>query len=159
MSLILDDAPAHFLWQHNILYGVSNDIKFTPQPDHRVFGHSVLMIRNSESSRMLAANILHTQRSFDGVATMSSAQALRAQAFNVVETTIADIHAAYKAGTLTARQLVQMYLDRIAAYDKKGPAINSIISLNPKPWKKPIGSMPRSRRRASSARCTAFLSS
>ena len=57
---------------------------------------------------------------------------VRAQAFNVVETTIADIHAAYKAGTLTARQLVQMYLDRIAAYDKKGPAINSIISLNPK---------------------------
>ena len=55
-----------------------------------------------------------------------------AQAFNVVETTVADIHAAYKAGTLTARQLVQIYLDRIAAYDKKGPAINSIISLNPK---------------------------
>ena len=44
----------------------------------------------------------------------------------------ADIHAAYKAGTLTARQLVQTYLDRIDAYDKKGPAINSIISLNPK---------------------------
>ena len=55
-----------------------------------------------------------------------------AHAFNIVETTIGDIHAAYKAGTLTARQLVQMYLDRIAAYDKKGPAINSIISLNPK---------------------------
>ena len=51
-------------------------------------------------------------------------------AFNVLETTVADIHAAYKAGTLTARQLVQTYLDRIDAYDKKGPAINSIISLN-----------------------------
>lgn len=50
--------------------------------------------------------------------------------FNVVETTIADIHAAYKAGTLTARQLVQTYLDRIAAYNKDGPAINAIISLN-----------------------------
>ncbi|MDA0653130.1 MAG: amidase family protein, partial [Proteobacteria bacterium] len=51
--------------------------------------------------------------------------------FNVVETTIADIHAAFAAGTLTARQLVQMYLDRIEAYDKQGPAINAIISLNP----------------------------
>jgi amidase len=59
------------------------------------------------------------------------AQALQAKAFNVVETTIGDIHAAFKAGTLTARQLVQMYLDRIAAYDKKGPAINALISLNP----------------------------
>ena len=55
-----------------------------------------------------------------------------APAFNVVETTVSDIHAAYKAGALTARQLVQKYLDRIDAYDKKGPAINSIISLNPK---------------------------
>lgn len=53
------------------------------------------------------------------------------QAFDVVETTISDIHAAYKSGRLTARQLVQAYLDRIDAYDKKGPAINSVISLNP----------------------------
>lgn len=52
--------------------------------------------------------------------------------FNVVETTIADIHAAYQNGTLTARQLVQIYLDRIEAYDKKGPAINAVISTNPK---------------------------
>src|SRR4029079_3695633 len=57
--------------------------------------------------------------------------AASSQAFNLVETTIADVHAAYRAGTLTVRQLVQAYLDRIAAYDKKGPAINCIISLNP----------------------------
>jgi Asp-tRNA(Asn)/Glu-tRNA(Gln) amidotransferase A subunit family amidase len=62
---------------------------------------------------------------------MPSAQPLPVQAFELVETTIADIHAAYRAGTLTVRQLVQMYLDRIAAYDQKGPAINAIISLNP----------------------------
>jgi Asp-tRNA(Asn)/Glu-tRNA(Gln) amidotransferase A subunit family amidase len=57
---------------------------------------------------------------------------MTSSSFNLVETTIADVHAAYKAGTLTARQLVQSYLDRIAAYDKKGPGINAIISLNPK---------------------------
>jgi amidase len=62
---------------------------------------------------------------------MPLAQPLPAQAFDVVEATIEDIHAAYKAGTLTARQLVQTYLDRIAAYDKTGPAINAIISLDP----------------------------
>jgi Asp-tRNA(Asn)/Glu-tRNA(Gln) amidotransferase A subunit family amidase len=54
-----------------------------------------------------------------------------APAFNVLEKTIGDIHAAYAAGTLTVRQLVQMYLDRIAAYDQQGPAINALISLNP----------------------------
>ncbi|HKB91932.1 MAG TPA: amidase family protein [Opitutaceae bacterium] len=51
--------------------------------------------------------------------------------FDVVETTVSDIHAAMKAHTLTAHQLVQLYLDRIAAYDQKGPAINCVISLNP----------------------------
>jgi amidase len=51
--------------------------------------------------------------------------------FQIVETTIEDVHAAYRGGTLTAKQLVQLYLDRIAAYDESGPAINSIISLNP----------------------------
>jgi Asp-tRNA(Asn)/Glu-tRNA(Gln) amidotransferase A subunit family amidase len=52
-------------------------------------------------------------------------------AFNPLETTIDQVHAAYKSGELTCRQLVQMYLDRIEAYDKHGPAINAIISLNP----------------------------
>jgi amidase len=50
--------------------------------------------------------------------------------FQIMETTIDDIHAAFKSGGLTARQLVQGYLDRIAAYDKQGPNINSIITLN-----------------------------
>ena len=52
-------------------------------------------------------------------------------AFSVLETTIEDIHSAYKSGQLTARQLVQTYLDRIDAYNKQGPAINAIITLNP----------------------------
>ena len=51
--------------------------------------------------------------------------------FAVPETTIAEIHAAYRAGTLTARALVEAYLDRIEAYDRNGPALNSIVSLNP----------------------------
>lgn len=50
--------------------------------------------------------------------------------FNLLEATIDDIHSAYKSGQLSVRQLVQMYLERIEAYDKKGPAINAIISVN-----------------------------
>ena len=50
--------------------------------------------------------------------------------FNLLEATIDDVHSAYKSGQLNARQLVQMYLDRIEAYDQKGPAINAIISVN-----------------------------
>ena len=55
--------------------------------------------------------------------------------FNVLETTITDVHAAYQSGELTCRQLVQNYLDRIEAYDKRGPAINAIISINPEALK------------------------
>src|SRR5262245_46266258 len=54
-----------------------------------------------------------------------------ASSFEVTEATIDDIHAAFKSGRLTAEQLVQAYLDRIEAFDKKGPNINSIITINP----------------------------
>jgi amidase len=50
--------------------------------------------------------------------------------FNLVEATIADIQSAYGSGALSARQLVQGYLDRIEAYDQSGPRINALISLN-----------------------------
>ncbi len=43
--------------------------------------------------------------------------------FQVMEATIEDVHRAYKSGGLTAQQLVQMYLDRIEAYDQQGPKI------------------------------------
>jgi len=52
------------------------------------------------------------------------------RAFRVDETTIADIHAAMRAGSLTCRALVQAYLRRIDAYDKQGPAVNAITVLN-----------------------------
>ncbi len=51
--------------------------------------------------------------------------------FQVLETTIADVHAAFQAKKLTARQLTQLYLDRIAAYDLKGPAIKCIVNVSP----------------------------
>ena len=47
------------------------------------------------------------------------------------EVTITDIHGALEAGDVTCRDLVQMYLDRIEAYDKKGPALNAIVTINP----------------------------
>lgn len=51
--------------------------------------------------------------------------------FTLLEATIEDIHAAYVAGSLTARQLVEMYIERIEAYDRHGPQINSVITVNP----------------------------
>src|SRR5262245_31813964 len=57
---------------------------------------------------------------------------LEAQApFNVVEATISDIHAAFKAKRLTCVALVNAYLARIQAYDKQGPSLNAVTVVNP----------------------------
>lgn len=52
-------------------------------------------------------------------------------AFALEETTITAIHDAYRAGTLTCVELTKAYLERIAAYDQTGPAVNSYVTLNP----------------------------
>ena len=51
--------------------------------------------------------------------------------FRIEEASIADIHAAYRAGTTNARSVTQAFFDRIAAYDRQGPALWSIIVTNP----------------------------
>ena len=52
--------------------------------------------------------------------------------FNLQTATVEDINKAFDAGALTSEKLVQLYLNRIAAYDKQGPNINAIINLQPK---------------------------
>lgn len=59
---------------------------------------------------------------------------VRAQApppFQVEEASIADIHAAFRAGRLTCRGLVERYQRRIDLFDKNGPAVNAIVTMNP----------------------------
>ena len=50
--------------------------------------------------------------------------------FQVHETSIADVHQAMLAGEVTSRGLVEASLRRISSFDKTGPAINAIITLN-----------------------------
>ena len=51
--------------------------------------------------------------------------------FEIEEATISQVHAAIEAGHLTCHELVSQYLKRIQAFDKNGPAINSIVLINP----------------------------
>jgi amidase len=51
--------------------------------------------------------------------------------FRIEEASIAGIEAALKSRRITCRALVDAYLRRIDAYDKKGPALNSIVVVNP----------------------------
>ncbi len=52
--------------------------------------------------------------------------------FRLEEATIDDIHSAFGSGEITCRRLVELYLARIEAYDKSGPELNSILTLNPR---------------------------
>jgi amidase len=49
----------------------------------------------------------------------------------LVEATIPQLQHALQTGLLTPEQLVRLYLARIAAYDKSGPAVNAFLFLNP----------------------------
>jgi amidase len=57
---------------------------------------------------------------------------LSAAGVELANATIADINAAFDAGTLTSEKLVSLYLARIAAYDDAGPKLNAVLALNPK---------------------------
>src|SRR5207245_2566856 len=46
--------------------------------------------------------------------------------------TIADLNAAFNAGTLTSEKLVQLCIARIQAYDREGPSLHAVVTLNPK---------------------------
>ncbi len=48
------------------------------------------------------------------------------------EATIRAIHDAFESGTLSCVQVVQHYLRRIEAYDDQGPALNAILTVNPR---------------------------
>jgi len=50
----------------------------------------------------------------------------------VEEVSIPDLESAYLTGRTTARAVTQAHLDRISAYDKRGPFINSLITINPR---------------------------
>jgi Asp-tRNA(Asn)/Glu-tRNA(Gln) amidotransferase A subunit family amidase len=51
--------------------------------------------------------------------------------FVLEEATVESIHAAFANNTLTCTNLVKSYLARIEAYDKQGPTLRAIITVNP----------------------------
>lgn len=51
--------------------------------------------------------------------------------WHLLEANIDDIQNAIKSGKTTCREVVQLYLNRIEAYDKKGPALNAVQTINP----------------------------
>ena len=51
--------------------------------------------------------------------------------FELEETSISDLQQGMSSGKYTARTITEKYLARIDALDKRGPAVNSVIEVNP----------------------------
>lgn len=66
-----------------------------------------------------------------GAVLLAGPPVARAQTVSLSSATIADINAAFDAGTLTSQRLVEQYLARIEAYDQQGPTVNAVLWINP----------------------------
>jgi len=64
-------------------------------------------------------------------ATDPTAEATNWNDFPLLETDIATLRADMEEGRRSAKEITQLYLDRIQAIDVEGPALNSIIEVNP----------------------------
>src|SRR5882762_2067539 len=65
-------------------------------------------------------------------AVLCVASPVAAQApFRLEEATILTIRSAFASGQLTCTQLTKLYLDRIEAYNLKGPSLHAVITVNP----------------------------
>ena len=79
-----------------------------------------------------------SRREFTEVTTLAALGALlparppaAQQGLTLEETTIAQLQDGMKAGRLSARGITKAYLDRIAALDRKGPALRAVLEANP----------------------------
>ena len=76
--------------------------------------------------RQLAAGLLVA-----AAAVIASAQPLPSATFDLQEATVADLQRRMETGQDTSRTLVDKYLARIEAVDRRGPELHSVLELNP----------------------------
>src|SRR5687768_9955760 len=80
---------------------------------------------------MKRRNFLQTTATALAVAVTQPAAAFTPPAFELDELTITELQRGMQSGKYTSRALVEKYTDRINEIDKRGPALKSVIELNP----------------------------
>jgi amidase len=53
------------------------------------------------------------------------------RAFELEETTIAELQRGMKSGKYTATSITEMYLERIREIDQNGPTLKTVLEINP----------------------------
>ena len=88
----------------------------------------MLPVRSAHTRRLLLTiGVLAAVTACSNVA----GQPPRAASFDLEEVTIADLQRRMETGQDTSRSLVDKYLARIDALDRKGPGLRSVLEINP----------------------------
>lgn len=67
-----------------------------------------------------------------GLLAASAPQPAQSRSFDLLTASVADVQAAVASGALTYQRLVRLYLNRIDAYDQRGPGLHAVIEINPR---------------------------
>lgn len=54
------------------------------------------------------------------------------RSFDLLTASVTDVQSAVASGALSYERLIRLYLNRIDAYDKRGPALRAVIEINPR---------------------------
>ena len=101
----------------------------TFRPDY--FMNRRSFIRASSIASVSATALATTACSSPKNKNQENALALFNDEFILNEFTINDLQKQMQSGERTSEAITQLYLDRIAAIDKKGPRLNAVIEINP----------------------------
>jgi amidase len=99
--------------------------------DRHFDGFGSLSRRGFLASAAAATAVLASSEALHAQGRRPKADPVPAIGESVVEVGIAELQARMTRGELTARQLVQTYIDRIVGLDQAGPRVNSVLELNP----------------------------
>src|SRR5580704_8514424 len=69
--------------------------------------------------------------SFFSPAAQADAEAIPGADFPLLEATIEQLQAGMAGGEYSSVSITKLYLKRIDAIDRKGPALNSVLEINP----------------------------
>jgi Asp-tRNA(Asn)/Glu-tRNA(Gln) amidotransferase A subunit family amidase len=82
--------------------------------------------------RSVLTGLVLTLLPSSGAAQQAASETAGGAPFEVVEASIEQLQQAMSSGRVSAVQLVDAYLARIAAYDQQGPRLNAMVRLNPR---------------------------
>jgi amidase len=105
--------------------GFSEELAMTDRVSRREF------LQATAAAAALAPRVGRASGAAAGGADSATASSPSSQAFDLEETTVADLQGRMSSGRMTSAAICAAYLERIGAIDTSGPTLRSVIEVNP----------------------------